>query len=198
MSFCPNCGKELVDGEICTCAAQSVENTSAPEPEYTVPQPDAQPEYVAPSEPVMNEAPAPEYTTPQPEYATQQPDYSVPNPEYAAPQYGAPIYYAPVAPAKQQARTDYPEGYKVKKKYVAVLLGYMLGVFGIHNFYLGNKTKGLVQVLLSTVGAIFTLGISTIAVAIWAIVETVLILTEDIDADANGYKIQTLDEALKD
>lgn len=176
MSFCPNCGKELAEGEICACANQPVEQPAPqtePQPEYTAPQPEA--------------APQPEYYAPQQEYY-----------DPAQQQYGAPFYAAPVAPSKPAARTDYPEGYKIKKKYVAVLLGYCLGVFGIHNFYLGNKNKGLAQVLLTTVGSIFTFGFSAVAVAIWSIVETTLILTEDINADANGFKIKTLEELLKD
>ncbi len=182
MSFCPNCGKELVEGEVCTCANQPVEENTAPQPEINT----------------TEAAPQPEYTAPQPEYVSPEyaaPDYAAPQPDFA---YGAPYFAPPVAPSKPQPRKDYPEGYKIRKKYVAVLLGYCLGVFGIHNFYLGNKNKGLAQVLLATVGAIFTFGISTAAVAIWSIVETTLILTEDINADANGFKIQTLEEAIKD
>ena len=45
----------------------------------------------------------------------------------------------------QKARTDYPEGYKIKKKYVAVILAFTFGWLGIHNFYLGNKTKAIVK-----------------------------------------------------
>lgn len=178
MSYCPNCGKELAEGEVCTCSIVEEEIVN-PEPQP------------------VESAPQYEYH-PQPEYTqadAQQGYQTVPPQENG--------YYAPVPPVyypevKQPARTDYPMGYKIKKKYVAVILGAALGTFGIHNFYLGNKNRALAQVLLSTVGAIFTFGISTAAVSIWSLVETVLILTEHIDADAEGFKIQTLDEAFKD
>ena len=95
----------------------------------------------------------------------------------------------------KKARTDYPEGYKIKKKYVAVILAFTFGWLGIHNFYLGNKTKAIVQVILGTVGAIFV-GVGTLAAAIWAIVEGILLLTESVDSDGDGFKIQTIDEAI--
>ena len=94
------------------------------------------------------------------------------------------------------ARTDYPEGYRIKKKYIAIILAYTLGVFGIHNFYLGDKTKGLIQVLVSTVGSILTLGLGYIAVQIWVIIELVGLFIETKDRDANGFKIMTLEESI--
>lgn len=191
MSNCPNCGRELADGEVCICNVMNQEpvNPTAPQPEPTpmadpMPTPDSAPQY--------------EYH-PQPEYT--QNEYSQQGYQTVPPQENG--YYAPVPPVyypemKQPARTDYPMGYKIKKKYVAVILAASLGPFGIHNFYLGNKNRALAQVLLSTVGALFTFGISTAAVSVWALVEAVLLLTENIDADGEGYKIQTFEESLKD
>lgn len=173
MSNCPNCGRELAEGEICNC------NTINEEP--------------------ANQAPQYEYH-PQPEYT--QADYSQQGYQTVPPQENG--YYAPVPPVppvyypemKQPARTDYPAGYKIKKKYIAVILAFALGTFGIHNFYLGNKNRALAQVLLSTVGAIFTFGLSTAAVTIWSYIEGVLLFIENVDADAEGYKIQTFEESL--
>lgn len=65
----------------------------------------------------------------------------------------------------------------------------------MHNFYLGNSSKGVAQILLSTLGALL-FGLGPIAVAIWAVVETTLLLTEKINADANNYKIMTFAEEL--
>ena len=162
--FCANCGKELAEGEVCTCTQEN-----------TVPQ-------------------------------TEEVQQEYYNPENINPSYYVGTYYDPSSAlnAKQEqeeikklpARTDYPEGYKIKKKYVAVLLAFSLGTFGIHNFYLGKSEKAIAQVILSTVGALLTFGISAIAVTIWATVEGVLLLTEDKDKDANGYKIQTFEESL--
>lgn len=188
MAFCENCGRELAEGEVCTCTQPVI---IPPVEEINTNE-----EITTPAENVAEEAvetPAPEQVVPnfnQNPYAQNVPPqngYYIPTP---------PVYYPPVE-EKKVARTDYPQGYKIKKKYVAVILGWALGTLGIHNFYLGNKNKALAQLLISTVGSIFTLGLSAVAVAVWSIVETVLILTENIDADAEGYKIQTIDEAFK-
>lgn len=179
---CPNCGRELAEGEICICA-----NSSEPEVEQNT---------NTYQEPQQAE-PVGAYYNPN---ASYQGYYNPPinneqqsNQQYYAPEYQQnPQYYVPNQ--KPPVRTDYPEGYKIKKKYVAVLLGAFLGVFGIHNFYLGNSTKAIAQLLLSTVGAVIIVG--PIASLVWSLVETVLILTEDIDADANNFKIQTFEESL--
>lgn len=191
MTFCPNCGKPLADGEICACT----NNLTNPVVEETQPQVES----AVQPEPVQEETPSqpdyiPEQQQQQPEFA--QPDYTQAYNPNVPPQngyYAPPVYYPPTKPAP---RTDYPEGYKIKKKYVAVILAASLGVFGIHNFYLGNRSKALTQVLLSTVAGLFTLGISTAVVSIWSLVECVMLLTENEDTDANGFKIQTLEEAL--
>ena len=169
--FCGNCGKELKEGEVCTCTQIN--------------------------ETPVQEAQAAQQTPQQAQYVQQ--GY---NPNYIA-FPGA--YYDPTeainnsVPVEKEnvpARTDYPEGYKIKKKYVAVLLALSVGVFGIHNFYLGNSNKGLAQLLVATVGGLFTFGIATIGVTIWATVEGVLLFTENIDKDSNGYKIQTFEESV--
>ncbi len=169
---CPNCGRELADGEVCTCTApQETPNTAetAPAPE---PVPVAVP--VAP---------------PQPEAQYQQPNFAPPQ----GGQYTPPQYYQPVQ--TPPARTDYPEGYKIKRKYAAVILAATLGVFGIHNFYLGDSNKAIIHILVATLGSLLA-GLGFIASYIWAIVEAVQLLTDSIDRDSNGYKIQTFEEAL--
>lgn len=138
--------------------------------------------YYIPNAPQQNYYMPPTQQQPQTQaYTNYQPQ---PQPQY---------YAAPPAP-KQPASTEYPEGYKIKKKNVAVLLGILLGPFGAHNFYLGNTTKAIIQIVLSTVGALIIVG--PLASAIWSLVETVLILTENIDADSNNYKIMTFEESL--
>lgn len=170
MTICPNCGKPLEEGEVCTCQIQQ-------------------------------EPPAAEHSEPQQNYFRPTPQegaYYDPNTAgYQQPQQNnfyppEPQYY--VAPENQPANTDYPDGYKIKKKYVAVILGAALGTFGIHNFYLGNNGKAIAQILLTTVGCLLIVG--PIISTIWSLVETVQILTESIDRDADGYKIQTLEEGI--
>lgn len=154
--FCSKCGRELIDGEVCTCDNNAEQQTNQA--------------YYEP--------------TPQPEQAYYQPPEVNNNPE--------PLYYAPIA---QQVRTDYPEGYTIRKKYVALILAVTLGMFGAHHFYLGDQTKGIIQILLSTIGAI-VFGLGPVASLIWVIVETVFILTDKTKADSNGFKLQTFAEEL--
>jgi TM2 domain-containing membrane protein YozV len=67
----------------------------------------------------------------------------------------------------------------------AALLGIFVGAFGIHRFYLGYNTIGIAQLVLGVLG-IVTCGITTIASAIWGLVEGILILTGSINRDAQG------------
>src|SRR5690554_5678452 len=76
-----------------------------------------------------------------------------------------------------------------KSKLVAVLLGLFLGAFGIHNFYLGYTVKGIVQLLLTTVGWIILVG--PFIASAWSFIEAILILVGSISTDASG-------ELLKD
>lgn len=77
-----------------------------------------------------------------------------------------------------------------KSKLVAGLLALFLGSLGIHNFYLGYNNKGLTQLLVSLVGGIFSCGIATIVIGIWAFVEAIQIFTGNIATDASGAKLR--------
>lgn len=68
-----------------------------------------------------------------------------------------------------------------KSKLAAGLLGIFLGGLGIHNFYLGYIGKAIAQIILS-----FCFG----AGAIWGFVEGILILTGNINKDANGIPLK--------
>ncbi|MCL2865100.1 MAG: NINE protein [Lachnospiraceae bacterium] len=65
---------------------------------------------------------------------------------------------------------------EAKSKLAAGLFGIFLGYFGVHNFYLGNMTKAVIQLLLSVVGVWF-FGVGMIAASIWGLVEGILILS---------------------
>ncbi len=212
--ICPNCGKILNEGEICTCTA-STEPVQAPvepiqeavqepvqenaqEPvQEPVQAPTNEQPYYQPSENVIEpHSPQAESEPYQNQYMNQpgQPYYSPEqNNQYYAPTEQQIPYYAPVI--MPSASTDYPDDYKPKKRYVAVLLAYALGIFGIHNFYLGNNSKAVAQILLTTLGSLL-FGLGMVATSIWVIVETVQLLTEKVDSDANGYKIMTLAEEI--
>jgi TM2 domain-containing membrane protein YozV len=78
-----------------------------------------------------------------------------------------------------------------KSKLTAGLLGILLGGMGIHNFYLGNNTIGIIQVVLFVVGflTIFLCGIGFLfmmAAQVWGLVEGIMILTGKITKDASG------------
>ncbi|WP_164918751.1 TM2 domain-containing protein [Actinomyces oricola] len=95
----------------------------------------------------------------------------------------------------QSAQQAYPQaGYQQqgyvteqKSKMAAGLLGIFLGGWGIHNFYLGNTNKGIIQIIVTIV----TCG----AGALWGLIEGILILTAQPGAqpwgvDANGVPLK--------
>ena len=72
-----------------------------------------------------------------------------------------------------------------KSKLAAGLLGIFLGVFGVHNFYLGYTSKAIGQLILGTAGAILC-GLGPLVSGVWGLIEGIQILTGDIQKDANG------------
>lgn len=77
-----------------------------------------------------------------------------------------------------------------KSKIIAGILGLIFGVLGVHNFYLGYTKKALVQILLTLVGGIFTCGISSVAVFVWTLIESIMILTGHINRDGKGQRLK--------
>ena len=77
----------------------------------------------------------------------------------------------------QQAQPNNPNGER-KSKLVAGLLGILLGSIGIHNFYLGNTSRGVIQIIVT----ICTCGFG----ALWGFIEGIMILTGSINTDADG------------
>lgn len=71
---------------------------------------------------------------------------------------------------------------QAKSKIAAGLLGIFLGSWGIHNFYLGNTSRGAIQILVTLV----TCGVG----GIWGFIEGILILTGSINTDANGNPLR--------
>ena len=63
-----------------------------------------------------------------------------------------------------------------KSKIAAGLLGIFLGTFGIHNFYLGYKSKALTQLLLT----VLSCGILSFITGIWGLIEGIMILAGSI------------------
>lgn len=65
-----------------------------------------------------------------------------------------------------------------RSRLVAGLLGIFLGGLGIHRFYLGYTTIGIIQIVVTFA----TCGIGLL----WGMVEGILVLTGTIDRDADG------------
>ncbi|RMG14778.1 MAG: TM2 domain-containing protein [Planctomycetota bacterium] len=61
-----------------------------------------------------------------------------------------------------------------EKKLVAGLLGILLGAFGIHKFYLGYTTAGLIMLLVS----LLTCGVGASIMGIIGLVEGIVYLTK--------------------
>lgn len=76
-----------------------------------------------------------------------------------------------------------------KSKLAAVILAFLLGALGIHNFYLGYTSKGVAQLLLTLLGG-WLCGAGALAAGIWALVEAVQLLTGSINQDAQGVPLK--------
>ena len=72
-----------------------------------------------------------------------------------------------------------------KSKIVAGILGILIGSLGIHNFYLGYKRNAIIQLCLG-LGGFLTCGITSLASAIWGLIEGIQILIGKIATDGNG------------
>lgn len=110
------------------------------------------------------------------QYQQEQPQYQPPQYQYQPPQYQQPQYNTP------------PVGYVQKSRLAAGLLAFLLGTFGVHNFYLGFNTRGTVQLIVALAGGLLTCGVATVAVAVWAFIEAVMLLSAQPSRmyDANG------------
>ena len=69
-----------------------------------------------------------------------------------------------------------------KSKMAAGLLGIFLGVFGVHNFYLGYTGKAVAQLLITVLSCFILSPVS----AIWGLIEGILILAGNMNTDASG------------
>ena len=87
---------------------------------------------------------------------------------------------------QQNANGQLYQGVTYKSKVAAGLLGIFLGCFGVHNFYLGYTTKGIVQLLLS----VLSCGTLAVVSEIWGVIEGIMILTGSIKTDAKGLPLK--------
>ena len=158
---------------------------TTPDPQATPFQPEdatEAPTFPQASAPGFDEATAtPGSTTYGTAYDAQQ-GYGAPGPDanqqaaYAAGQqaYGQPAYGQPFAVGAP------------KQWIVAVLLAFFLGTLGVHNFYLGYTTKGIIQLVLTITF------IGLIVSGIWAFIDFIMLLMRsgDYATDAQGQPLQ--------
>ncbi|CAL4867612.1 MULTISPECIES: TM2 domain-containing protein [Asticcacaulis] len=64
-----------------------------------------------------------------------------------------------------------------KNKYIAALLAFFLGMWGVHKFYLGKNTAGIIMLLCGTIGWIF-LCIPPLIIGMIAFIETIIYLVK--------------------
>ena len=72
-----------------------------------------------------------------------------------------------------------------RSKIVTFLLGFFLGVFGVHNFYLGKTGLGITQLLLT----VLTFGFGAIITGPWALIESILALASSNFRDGDGMPL---------
>lgn len=77
---------------------------------------------------------------------------------------------------------------QTKNKVVSGLLALFAGCLGIHRFYLGYNTIGIIQLVLCLSG-IFTCYVTTAIGAVWALIDCIMIFMGKIQ-DANGNTLE--------
>ena len=70
----------------------------------------------------------------------------------------------------------------------AGLLGVFFGFLGLHNFYLGNRQRGMAQLLLSLAGWLLLVG--PVVSFVWGFIEGIFILSKKIERDSEGYLLK--------
>jgi TM2 domain-containing membrane protein YozV len=88
----------------------------------------------------------------------------------------------PPVPAYAQRGVTRPVVYSDRNRWVAGALGILLGVFGVHRFYLGYVGIGVTQLLLG----ILSFGIIS---SIWGWIDGILCFCGSID-DADGLPLR--------
>lgn len=105
----------------------------------------------------------------------QQAQQYAPQPQAPMMTATPPQQYAQPAPQYQQTPFSQPMD-APRSKLVAALLAIFLGIFGIHNFYLGHVARGIIQLVLTLVSPFFFCLVLPV-VWVWSFIEFILILT---------------------
>jgi len=107
------------------------------------------------------------------------------------PNCGAPVRESSVNIKETTYDNNKNSIYSSRSRIVTVLLAFLFGVLGIHNFYLGYKGKGITQLLLTTVGSIFIIG--PLISGFWAFIDLVTCLISSDKTDADGNVLRGLE-----
>ncbi|WP_347243324.1 NINE protein [Thermogutta sp.] len=78
----------------------------------------------------------------------------------------------------------------VSKKTAAGVCGILLGALGIHKFILGLTSAGVIMLLVSLVGGVCTLGISTLVMSVIGLVEGIIYLSKSDEDFYQTYAVQ--------
>ena len=81
-----------------------------------------------------------------------------------------------------------PTGVSSRSAIAYFLFAWFLGCFGAHNFYIGKTGLAVTQLLVAIIGGIVLLGIPTIVIAIWVMVEGCMGLAGKV-TDADGLPL---------
>ena len=161
---------------------------------YDVPAADAyaqgeQPAYGVPGPETNSQAPYGQPGFEQAAYAAGQQAYGQPGFEQAAYAAGQQAYGQPGYAQTAYGQPGYAQPVVAgapKQWMVALLLGVFLGGFGIHNFYLGYTTRGIIQLVLTI--TVFGAPIT----GVWVLIELIMILMRSgsYAYDAQGVPLQ--------
>lgn len=83
-----------------------------------------------------------------------------------------------------------PQVYGTHSKIAAGLLAIFLGGLGIHGFYMNNTQMGLIMLVVSVVGGVFTCGAVSGIVATFALVQGILYLVASDEEFYRKYIIE--------
>ena len=184
--FCEKCGVQLDDNaQFCTACGEQVT------PKTTTEQPEKQFENVTNSSEIVNEVPGSQGTG----NAGNANDAGNANGAGNANDAGNAGGFQQQNYQQNYQQQNYQQNYQQapnngtytpKSKLTAGLLGIFLGGLGIHNFYLGNTNRALIQLLVGVIGGIISCGLAAFAMWIWGLVEGIQILSGTITTDAQG------------
>ena len=158
-------------------AAQQVPPAPQPQPDaQQVPPQGQQYQYQAPDAQQVPPQGQPQYVQAVPPSPEQQYQYQASNAQQVPPQ-GQQV---PPQGQQQYAQQPWVPKYAAgEKNYLAAgLLAIFLGTLGIHKFYMGYTTEGVIMLLITLIGGLLSFGIACIVVEIIALIEGIIYITK--------------------